>query len=61
MHDNKLTGFMMLGHMHRTGIYTALIRNQTPLDTIDFERLKAEPQLADLNAEYRNHVLKGVV
>ena len=58
---NKLTGFMMLGHMHRTGIYTALIRNQTPLDTVDFERLKVTPQLADLNAEYRNHVLKGVV
>ena len=61
IHDNKLTGFMMIGHMHRTGIYTALIRNQTPLDTIDFARLRETPQLADLNEEFRNYVLKGVV
>lgn len=61
VHDNKLTGFMFIGHMHRTGIYTALIRNQTPLDTVDFDRLRIEPQLAELGAEYRNHVLKGEV
>jgi len=59
--ENKLTGFMMIGHMHRTGIYTAMIRNQTPLDTVDFDRLKVEPQLAHLNADYRKSVLKGVV
>ena len=47
--------------MHRTGIYTALIRNQTPLDTVDFERMRIEPQLAELGAEYRNYVLKGEV
>ena len=61
VHDNHLTGFMFIGHMHRTGIYTALIRNQTPLDTVDFERMRIEPQLAELGAEYRNYVLKGEV
>ena len=59
--DDRLTGFMLLGHMHRTGIYTALIRNQTPLSSVDFARLKIEPQLAALGKDYRNHVLKGEV
>ena len=59
--DDKLTGFMLLGHMHRTGIYTALIRNQTPLSSVDFARLRVEPQLAAMGSAYRDHVLKGAV
>ncbi|MCQ2407150.1 MAG: FAD-dependent oxidoreductase [Oscillospiraceae bacterium] len=59
--DDRLTGFMLLGHMHRTGIYTALIRNRTPLSEVDFARLKIEPQLAAMGEAYRNKVLKGVV
>ena len=59
--DDKLTGFMILGHMHRTGIYTALIRNQTPLSSVDFARLKVEPQLAGMGNAYREKVLKGAV
>lgn len=59
--EDKLTGFMILGTMHRTGIYTALIRNQTPLSTVDFARLKIEPQLAALGSAFRDKVLKGVV
>ena len=59
--DDHLTGFMLIGHMHRTGIYTALIRNQTPLSEVDFARLKIEPQLSAMHAEYRNTVLKGAV
>ena len=59
--DDKLTGFMLLGQMHRTGIYTALIRSQTPLSAVDFERLRIEPQLAAMGAAYRDKVLKGAV
>lgn len=59
--DDRLTGFMLIGHMHRTGIYTALIRNQTPLSSVDFARLKIEPQLAAMGSAYRDKVLKGVV
>lgn len=59
--DDKLTGFMLLGQMHRTGIYTALIRNQTPLSTVDFNRLRIEPQLASMGNAYRSEVLKGEV
>ena len=59
--DGRLVGFMLIGHMHRTGIYTALIRNRTPLSEVDFARLRIEPQLAAMSAEYRDHVLKGAV
>lgn len=59
--DDKLTGLMLIGHMHRTGIYTALIRNRTPLSTVDFDRLRIEPQLTAMSAAYREKVLKGVV
>ncbi|MCQ2417117.1 MAG: FAD-dependent oxidoreductase [Oscillospiraceae bacterium] len=59
--DDRLTGFMLIGHTHRTGIYTALVRNQTPLSTVDFERLKIEPQIAALGKEHRSRVLKGVI
>ncbi|MBR6107497.1 MAG: NAD(P)/FAD-dependent oxidoreductase [Oscillospiraceae bacterium] len=59
--DDRLTGFMLLGHMHRTGIYTALIRNRTPLSSVDFARLKIEPQLAAMGSAYRDKVLKGAV
>ena len=59
--DDRLTGFMLLGHMHRTGIYTALIRNKTPLSSVDFDRLRIEPQLAAMGSAYRDKVLKGAV
>ena len=59
--DDHLTGFMLIGHMHRTGIYTALIRNQTPLSSVDFDRLRIEPQLAAMGSAYRDKVLKGAV
>ena len=34
--DGVLTGFILVGDVSRAGIYTALIRNRTPLDTLDF-------------------------
>lgn len=44
----KLKGFLMSGEIARAGIYTSLIREQTPLDEIDFELLKHNPSLAAL-------------
>lgn len=43
--DNCLKGYMMIGDVARAGIYTALIRERTPLDTIDFDLIKEKPQL----------------
>lgn len=38
--DGLLTGFILIGATERAGIYTSLIREKTPLDTLDFDMLK---------------------
>ncbi len=43
--DGLLKGFIIMGDVRRAGIYTSLIREKTPLDTIDFELIKHRPQL----------------
>lgn len=59
--DNLLKGFIIIGDVDRAGIYTSLIRNKTPLDSIDFELLKKEPSLAPFGRAYRSEKLGGVV
>ena len=55
--DNRLMGYIMIGDIKRAGIYTALIKNQTPLDSIDFELIKQKPQLMAFSAEARREKL----
>lgn len=43
--DNKLVGFILIGEVDRGGIYTSLIRDQVPLDTINFDLIREHPQL----------------
>lgn len=57
--DNLLKGFILIGEVARAGIYTSLIREQTPLDTVDFELLKKKPQLMAFTAERRAVKLGG--
>ncbi len=59
--DDKLTGFVIIGNVERTGIYTNLIRTQTDLKSIDFESLKKSPNLFAFDADYRRSKLGGVV
>ena len=59
--DNRLTGFMLIGDTARAGIYTALIREQTPLDTLDFERLKQTPTTTAFSARERRQKFGGTV
>lgn len=59
--DGRLAGFILVGNVERAGIYTSLIRERTPLDTIDFELLKKSPSLLPFSAEYRRQKLGGVV
>ena len=59
--DGYLTGFILMGDLHRAGIYTALIRERRPLDTIDFETVKKDPSLLPFGADYRRQTLGGVV
>ena len=59
--DGVLTGFILMGDVARAGIYTALIRDRTPLDTLDFEALKKEPSLLPFGRAYRAEKLGGAV
>lgn len=51
--DNVLKGFILIGDVARAGIYTALIREKTPLDSIDFELIKERPQLMAFSSKER--------
>lgn len=57
--DNMLKGFILIGDIARAGIYTSLIREKTPLDTIDFELIKEKPQLMAFTAPQRAIKLGG--
>ena len=57
--DNLLRGFILIGEVARAGIYTSLIRERTPLDTVDFELLKEKPQLMAFTTERRAVKLGG--
>lgn len=59
--DNRLVGFIILGDVNKVGIYTALIRNKTPIDTINFEILKKDLSLLPFSSDYRSKVLGGVI
>jgi NAD(P)H-nitrite reductase large subunit len=43
--DDTLHGFILIGNVDRAGIYTALIREQRPLSTLDFALIREKPQL----------------
>lgn len=57
--ENLLKGFILIGEVARAGIYTSLIREQIPLDTVDFELLKKKPQLMAFTSERRAAKLGG--
>ena len=50
-----------MGDVSRAGIYTALIRNKTPLEELDLEALKHEPSLLPFGKDSRAKMLGGVV
>lgn len=58
--DDLLKGFIIIGNVERTGIYTALIRNKTPLSSIDFELICEKPQLMAFSKKERARQLGGV-
>lgn len=58
--DGLLKGYILIGAIERAGIYTSLIRQKTPLDTIDFELIKEKPQLMAFSKIERLKQLGGV-
>ena len=59
--DGLLRGYILLGETDRAGIYTSLIREKTPLDTIDFELTKKVASNAIFSQEIRRKKFGGVV
>ena len=59
--DGVLTGFILIGQVERAGIYTSLIREKVPLDTVNFEILKKNPSLFAYSQNQRRKMLGGVV
>lgn len=59
VNNDKLVGFILIGDVARAGIYTALIREKTPLSSIDFELVRKKPQLMAFDSYDRAHKLNG--
>lgn len=59
--DGVLKGFILIGVTERVGIYTSLIREQTPLDTIDFETMKKVATTAVFSSDTRRKKFGSVV
>ena len=59
--DGVLTGIILIGQVERAGIYTSLIREKVPLDTVNFEILKKNPSLFAYSQNQRRKMLGGVV
>jgi len=57
--DNKLNGYILIGNVEKAGIYTSLIRERTPLDTIDFGLVCEKPGLMAFRKEERMVKLGG--
>ena len=61
--DGYLTGFILIGDTDtsRAGIYTSLIREHIPLNSIDFETFKKSASTTAFSQEKRKHIFGGVV
>lgn len=58
--DGYLNGYILIGNVERAGIYTSLIRERKPLDTIDFDLIKEKPQLMAFSKRERAKELGGI-
>ena len=59
--DGLLHGFILIGDIDRAGIYTAMIREKTPLETIDFDLLKKVATNAAFSVAQRKKKFGGEV
>ena len=59
--DDLLKGFILIGDTTRAGLYTSLIRNRTPLSSINFESMKKTATSAAFSSEMRTKFFGGVV
>jgi NAD(P)H-nitrite reductase large subunit len=55
--DDLLKGFIIIGDVNRSGIYTSIIRDKIPLSSIDFDAIKDEPRLMAFSKSRREQML----
>lgn len=55
--DGVLKGFILVNAPERAGIYTALIRNRTPLSAVDVQSLEIAPNLSAFPKKAREEML----
>ncbi|MBQ1490733.1 MAG: FAD-dependent oxidoreductase, partial [Blautia sp.] len=59
--DDRLKGFILIGVQERAGIYTSLIREKTPLSSINFDLMKKAATTVAFSPEVRVRKFGGVV
>ncbi len=59
--DGILKGYILINKVEGGGIYTAMIREKTPLDTVDFQLLRENPSYLGFTPENRRKKFGGVV
>ena len=59
--NGYLNGFILIGATDRAGIYTSLIRERIPLDTVDFETSKKFASYSIFSPDIRRKKFGGVV
>ena len=57
--ENRLRGSILIGNVEKAGIYTSLIRERTPLDSLDFALVCEKPGLMAFTKEERRAKLGG--
>jgi NADPH-dependent 2,4-dienoyl-CoA reductase/sulfur reductase-like enzyme len=55
--DNRLNGYIIIGNVEKAGIYTSLIREHVPINTIDFKLVCERPGLMAFTKEERTLIL----
>lgn len=59
--DDLLKGFILIGCDERAGIYTSMIREKTPLSSVNFDLMKKTATTAAFSSEMRRKKFGGVV
>jgi NAD(P)H-nitrite reductase large subunit len=59
--DDLLKGFILIGCKERAGIYTSMIREKTPVSSVNFELLKKTASTTAFSPDIRRKKFGGVV
>lgn len=59
--DDQLKGFILVGCDERAGIYTSMIRERTPVSSVNFDLMKKAATTAAFSSEIRRKKFGGVV